>query len=77
MTETPDPTADSPAETSDESAEATPEGGAAGVRSSTPKLGLQGLLSRESDQAARPGFRNPSNVRSKAQSKKKGGKKRR
>jgi len=73
MTETPD----TPDETTDETAEETTEGGAAAARPTTPQLGLQGLLSRESDQAVRPGFRNPSNNRSKAQSKKKGGKKRR
>jgi hypothetical protein len=73
MTETPD----TPEETADETAEETAEGGAAPVRPTTPQVGLQGLLSRESDQAVRPGFRNPSNKRSKAQAKKKGGKKRR
>lgn len=42
----------------------------------TPRVGLQGLLTRDTDIAARPGFRNPSNKRSKAQ-KKKGRKKKR
>lgn len=43
----------------------------------TPRVGLQGLLTRDSDAAARPGFRNPSNNRSKAQKKGKKGKKKR
>ncbi len=36
----------------------------------TPQVGLQSLLTRGSDVAARPGFRSPSNSRSKATKKK-------
>ncbi len=45
-----------------------------GPRMTTPRVGLQGLLSRDSDVTLRPGFRNPANSRAKAQ-KKGGGKK--
>jgi hypothetical protein len=34
----------------------------------TPRMGLQAMLTRDSDMAARPGFRSPSNKRSKTQS---------
>lgn len=58
----------------------TPQGGPDGEGkkarpdSGTPRMGLQGLLTRDTDMAARPGFRNPSNKKSKAQ---KAGKKKR
>ena len=39
----------------------------AGAAPSTPRVGIHSLLTRDSDQVARPGFRNPSNTRSKAQ----------
>ena len=35
--------------------------------STTPRVGLHSMLTRDSDMASRPGFRNPSNKRSKAQ----------
>jgi hypothetical protein len=35
---------------------------------STPRVGLHSMLTRDSDMASRPGFRSPSNKRSKAQS---------
>lgn len=60
-----------------EAAEAESEGG---TRRQTPRVGIHSLLTRDSDAVARPGFRNPSNSRSKAQKKskaKKKGKKRR
>ena len=41
----------------------------------TPRVGLHSLLTRDTDMAARPGFRNPSNKRSKAQTKSKAKKK--
>jgi len=47
-------------------------------RSQPTRAPARGLLTRDSDQATRPGFRSPSNARSKATRKKKGkkGKKR-
>jgi|GEM_PF-4978596 len=36
----------------------------------TPRVGLHSMLTRDSDMAGRPGFRNPSNKRSKALAKK-------
>jgi len=60
-TETDAPEVEAPAE------EATEE--ATEVSSArTPRMGMQALLTRDTDMAARPGFRNPSNKRSKAQS---------
>ncbi|RME22147.1 MAG: hypothetical protein D6798_16550 [Deltaproteobacteria bacterium] len=44
--------------------------------SRTPRVGMQGLLTRDSDLTARPGFRNPANTRSKASKKKRRKKKR-
>lgn len=38
--------------------------------SATPRVGLQSLLTRDSDMTVRPGFRNPANKRTKAQKKK-------
>ena len=67
--------------TDTESAPETEDTGEAVSASKTPRVGLHSMLTRDTDMAARPGFRNPSNKRSKAQSKarKKGrnGKKRR
>ncbi len=37
------------------------------TKASTPRMGLQAMLTRESDMASRRGFRNPPNARSKAQ----------
>ncbi|HCH62379.1 MAG: hypothetical protein CL927_16040 [Deltaproteobacteria bacterium] len=37
----------------------------------TPRVGLHSMLTRDTDMASRPGFRNPSNKRSKAQGKSK------
>jgi hypothetical protein len=59
----------------------TEEGEVVGT-SRTPRVGMHSMLTRDSDMTARPGFRNPSNKRSKAQSRsknkpKKGLKKRR
>lgn len=74
-----EPTDDTPVSDgdADDAVEAGDDSGASAPRSSTPQLGLQGLLSRDSDQASRPGFRNPGNARSKVQKKKKGKKGRR
>lgn len=60
-----------------EAAEAAETEGEAAPKTRTPRVGLQNLLTRDSDTAARPGFRSPSNKRSKAQKKGKGGKKKR
>jgi hypothetical protein len=54
------------------SAEATPDtdGATEAVSSGkTPRVGLHSMLTRDTDMASRPGFRSPSNKRSKAQSK--------
>ena len=56
-----------------ETPEATDDAAAA-AKKSTVKL--TGKLSRDSDMAERPGFRSPSNARSKAQKKKRKKKKR-
>ena len=37
----------------------------------TPRVGLHSMLTRDTDMASRPGFRSPSNKRSKAQAKSK------
>lgn len=65
-------TTEAPATDTDTSSEAA-------ATTTTPRLGLHTMLTRDSDMASRPGFRNPSNKRSKAQSKSKAkrGKKRR
>lgn len=61
-----DPTAAEPRDD-----ETTDAAAPAPVTPSTPKLGAAALLTRASDLAARPGFRNPANSRSKAQKGKK------
>lgn len=63
MSDTPEETPET--ETPAGDAEAVEETKTAG--SSTPRVGIHSLLTRDSDQVARPGFRNPSNSRSKAQ----------
>lgn len=47
------------------------------VEGATPRVGLHGMLTRDSDVAARPGFRNPPNARTKAQKSGRKGKKKR
>ncbi len=56
---------------SDDAVDTALDEGAAevGVQPTTPQLGMQSQLTRGSDLAARPGFRNPGNVRSKASKK--------
>ena len=66
--ETPEPSA---AETETET-ETETEAASSGK---TPRVGLHSQLTRDTDMAARPGFRNPSNNRSKVQSKSKAKKK--
>ncbi len=58
-----------PTETDDGSAEDSGDAKPA-AKSQTPRVGMQGLLTRDTDIAARPGFRNPANKRSKASKKK-------
>ena len=65
------PAAETETETETES-DASTEAAAGGK---TPRVGLHSLLTRDTDMAARPGFRNPSNNRSKAQTKSKAKKK--
>ena len=62
MSETPE----TPETPDDETVEADDDS-TSGVRS---EVKIVGKLSRDSDKAARPGFRNPSNAKSKAQKKK-------
>lgn len=54
--------------TAEETAEETTEEGAASSAMRPPRMGMQALLTRDTDMAARPGFRSPSNKRSKVQS---------
>lgn len=63
--------------TPDEAVQAddTTDSPAEGVAPATPQVGVQSLLTRGSDLAARPGFRSPSNNKSKAMKKGKKGKK--
>ena len=62
-TESDAPAAESTEESTEETATSTAR---------TPRMGIQALLTRDTDMASRPGFRSPANARSKAQS---GGKK--
>lgn len=50
------------------SAEETDEATTAVSATSTPRVGTHSMLTRDSDVASRPGFRNPANKRSKVQS---------
>lgn len=76
MSDTPE-TPDSTEAETDETTEQTEES-ASSASPTTPQLGMQSLLTRGSDVAARPGFRSPSNNKSKAMKKgKKGRKKKR
>jgi hypothetical protein len=54
-------------ETETLSAEAAEAEAAAQAAPRTPQVGLQSLLTKASDVAARPGFRSPANQKSKAQ----------
>lgn len=64
-------------ETEGEATEEQEAGKAKAAEQGTPRVGLHGLLTRDSDMAARPGFRNPANARTKAQKAGKKGKKKR
>ena len=71
-----DETQDVPAEGTEETERSAPAG--APTLMGRDPASMRSLLSRPSDVAARPGFRAPSNKKSKAQKKKKGkGRKRR
>jgi len=61
MSETPESPETETPETETEGAEAAP------AAPRTPQVGLQSLLTKASDVAARPGFRSPANQKSKAQ----------
>lgn len=62
----PETTPETPAAAETEAESARPE-----AAPNSPRIGLQALLTKPSDLAARPGFRNPANSRSKAQKGKK------
>ena len=62
-----DAAAVSDAEATPETAEGTAEDTAAVSAARTPRMGIQALLTRDTDMASRPGFRSPANKRSKAQ----------
>ena len=68
MTTESDAAAESTEETVPGTAEETTEEGAASSAMRPPRMGMQALLTRDTDMAARPGFRSPSNKRSKVQS---------
>ena len=67
---TEEPSASQAAETETETEEAN-DATATVSSGKTPRVGLHSMLTRDTDMASRPGFRSPSNKRSKAQSKSK------
>lgn len=60
-----------PTETPAEATEATDEAASTTIQNPLGARGPQSILTRPTDHAVRPGFRNPANQKSKAQKKKK------